>query len=101
MTDDDDPGEGLTTEQLLERFGPGWMERVAERRAAQGTLGAQLQLARMHAKLTQTELAELSGVRQPDISEIERGGGNPTRTTLEKLGVALGIDFVIGASSAA
>jgi transcriptional regulator with XRE-family HTH domain len=54
----------------------------------------------MQAKLTQVALAELSGVRQGDISDIENGRGNPTKRTLEKLGVALNIDFVIGASSA-
>jgi transcriptional regulator with XRE-family HTH domain len=39
--------------------------------------------------LTQRELADLSGVRQADISRIERGAGNPTESTLQRLAAAL------------
>jgi len=35
-------------------------------------------------------ISELSGVPQADISRIERGAGNPTEATLERLDVALG-----------
>ena len=100
MTDEDDPGEGLTIEQLLERLKRGRAKADAEWHA-RGAVGQQLLLGRTRAQLSQAQLAERSGVRQSDISEIENGLGNPTRKTLEKLGVALGIDFVIGASSAA
>jgi DNA-binding XRE family transcriptional regulator len=81
-----DPDMGSRTDEAVLRAGP---------------VGNQLFAARTMAKLTQVALAELSGVRQGDISDIENGRGNPTKRTLEKLGVALNIDFVIGASSAA
>jgi transcriptional regulator with XRE-family HTH domain len=35
-------------------------------------------------------ISELTGVPQADISRIERGAGNPTEATLERLAVALG-----------
>ena len=101
---DTPPGPGLTTAELfakLEREVPGLASHAAARNAERGVLGMQLYTARMSKDLSQYALAERSGVRQPDISAIECGGGNPTRRTLEKLGVALGIDFTIGASSAA
>lgn len=40
--------------------------------------------------MTQIELSEKSGVAQADISRIERGLGNPTSTTLDRLGEAVG-----------
>jgi transcriptional regulator with XRE-family HTH domain len=39
--------------------------------------------ARVACGLSQRELAERSGVRQADISRIERGAGNPTESTLQ------------------
>lgn len=48
-------------------------------------LGTQLSRARRAADLTQSELAELTGVQQAVISRIERGKGNPTLKTLELL----------------
>jgi transcriptional regulator with XRE-family HTH domain len=41
--------------------------------------------ARKSAGLTQAELAERAGVTQPVIARLERGGGNPTFTTLERV----------------
>jgi predicted transcriptional regulator len=41
--------------------------------------------ARRKAGLTQTELAERAGVTQPVIARLERGGGNPTFETLERV----------------
>ena len=40
--------------------------------------------------ITQTQLAEDSGIAQPDISLIERGEGNPTVATLNALAKPLG-----------
>jgi len=96
--------EGFSTQELLaalERADSGLADRAEATRESRGALGTQLYKARVGRGLTQRELSERSYVRQPDISEIERGGGNPTRSTLEKLGVALGVDFSIGTSSAA
>jgi ribosome-binding protein aMBF1 (putative translation factor) len=52
-------------------------------------LGLQYRDARVARGLTQRQLAELTGVRQADISRIERGAGNPTEATLQRLAAAL------------
>jgi len=67
------PGEG----ELRKRF-----EAAIE-------LGLQFHDARVACGLSQRELAERSGVRQADISRIERGAGNPTEATLHRLASAL------------
>jgi transcriptional regulator with XRE-family HTH domain len=41
--------------------------------------------ARRKAGLTQAELAARAGVTQPVIARLERGGGNPTFETLERV----------------
>lgn len=41
--------------------------------------------------LTQEQLAEAVGVRQPRIAEVERGDANPRLDTLAKLAYALGV----------
>jgi ribosome-binding protein aMBF1 (putative translation factor) len=53
------------------------------------TLGLQFHDARVALGLTQRQLAEKTGVPQADISRIERGAGNPTQATLEKLAGAM------------
>jgi ribosome-binding protein aMBF1 (putative translation factor) len=52
-------------------------------------LGLEYRDARVERGLTQRQLADLSGVPQADISRIERGGGNPTEATLQRLAGAL------------
>lgn len=52
-------------------------------------LGLQFQDARNALGWSQRELSERSGVRQADISRIERGTGNPTEATLHRLAEAL------------
>jgi ribosome-binding protein aMBF1 (putative translation factor) len=52
-------------------------------------LGLQYRDVRVARGLTQRQLAELTGVRQADISRIERGAGNPTEATLQRLAAAL------------
>lgn len=52
-------------------------------------LGLQFRDARVARDLSQRELSERSGVRQADISRIERGAGNPTEATLQRLASAL------------
>lgn len=41
--------------------------------------------------LTQEQLAEAVGVRQPRIAEVERGDANPRLDTLSRLAFALGV----------
>ncbi|HEY2671357.1 MAG TPA: helix-turn-helix transcriptional regulator [Rugosimonospora sp.] len=53
-------------------------------------LGLQYHDARKARGLTQRQLSDLTGVPQADISRIERGAGNPTEATLERLAAALG-----------
>jgi XRE family transcriptional regulator, regulator of sulfur utilization len=53
-------------------------------------LGLQFHDARVSMGITQQELALRAGVPQADISRIERGGGNPTEATLQRLARALG-----------
>jgi ribosome-binding protein aMBF1 (putative translation factor) len=53
------------------------------------SLGLQFHDARVAMGLTQRQLADRSGVPQADISRIERGGGNPTEATLQRLAQSL------------
>jgi uncharacterized protein len=46
---------------------------------------ARLRAARLNAGLTQQQLAELSGVRQPNIAAYERGLRRPSRLMLQRL----------------
>lgn len=43
--------------------------------------------------LTEEQLAEKSGVSRQVIRNIESGTGNPTLSTLDKLGAALGVEL--------
>ncbi|MFI5932586.1 helix-turn-helix domain-containing protein [Actinoplanes sp. NPDC051494] len=58
-------------------------------------LGERIAGRREELGLTQEQVAERSGVRQSDISRIERGRANPTRATLEKIAAALGAQLTL------
>ncbi len=62
-------------------------------------LAHRLLMAREKANMTQKELAEKTGIYQADISKLERGLGNPSIATLERLAdgleMDLQIDFII------
>ena len=45
--------------------------------------------ARKKTGLTQTELAERTGITQGDISKIERGNANPSLSTLKRLAAGM------------
>jgi len=45
-------------------------------------------------KSTQTEVARRAGLRQPEISRLESGGGTPTIGMLERPAHALELRFV-------
>jgi DNA-binding XRE family transcriptional regulator len=57
--------------------------------AAGIALGLQFRDARVSRGLTQAELSGLTGIPQADISRIERGAGNPTESTMQRLAHAL------------
>lgn len=59
--------------------------------AAAGELEPGYQIARLRVKegLTQKELAEKVGTRQPAIARIENGTSAPTLTSLKKISEAL------------
>lgn len=53
-------------------------------------LARQLAFLRKGQGLTQRQLAELTGIQQPEISRIEAGVSNPNASTLWKLAASLG-----------
>ena len=65
------------------------------------SLARQLAAQRRAQHLTQTQLAERSGIDQAEISRIERGQANPTTATLGALTGALGLDIRLVPSEAA
>lgn len=60
--------------------------------AAYDALEPASQIARLRIEvgLTQAQLAELVGTKQPSIARLERGQTQPTIAFLRKLGAALG-----------
>lgn len=60
---------------MMNKPGPGLAHAVRALRVMRG--------------LGQSELARRAGVQQAQVSQIERGAGNPTRKTLEALAAAL------------
>lgn len=54
--------------------------------------------ARRKRNVTQKQLAEMTGITQPDISRLENGRGNPSLRTLNNLakglGMVLKVEFV-------
>lgn len=52
-------------------------------------LGRSVRAARLRARLTQEEPARRAGMSQEALSLLERGGGNPTMKTLERIARAL------------
>ena len=55
----------------------------------------QIILARSKANLTQKELAERSGIKQSNISRLERGTYNPSLNSLKKIAKGLGKELHI------
>ena len=58
------------------------------------SVGRAIRAARRRLSITQSQLAEMSGVSQPMISSIERGGGVSVGTLL-RLVPSLGLELVI------
>lgn len=49
---------------------------------------------RSQLKISQTDLAEMAGVSLATVKDIERGVGNPSIQTLEKILAVLGMEIV-------
>lgn len=47
--------------------------------------------ARKASGMTQKQLAEKTGINQADISKMERGNGNPSLRTLQRLAAGMGM----------
>ena len=47
--------------------------------------------ARKESGLTQQQLSERTGIAQTDISKLERGNGNPSLRTLQRLAAGMGM----------
>ena len=56
---------------------------------ARALFGRRLKEARLRKGMTQAELSRLTGIAQPDVSQIERGLANCTIETMEKLAAAV------------
>ncbi len=67
---------------------PGFAE-AWERISPPFVLGDNVNRLRRERALTQEQLAERAGMRQPRIAAIERGDGNPRLDTLTRLAIAL------------
>ncbi|MBD2705529.1 helix-turn-helix transcriptional regulator [Spirosoma sp. BT702] len=61
----------------------------------QKAVGETVRAARKEAGLTQSELGELAGMKQPNIAALEKGKGNLSLDQLEKIAVALGKDVKV------
>lgn len=57
-------------------------------------IGDLFKTRREFLQLKQEDLAEMSGVTTRTINIVERGKGNPSIRTLEKLAVILGLEIV-------
>ena len=76
----------LLQEQLKdEEFAKAWEETELEYQIKRMLISARLEQG-----LTQKQLSELSGIRQSNISRIEKGVCVPTLTTLNELAKAFG-----------
>lgn len=63
--------------------------------AVQVALGRDLRAARRLGNMTQSDLAERTGVDQAEISRIENGRANPTLETIARLASALDSKLVL------
>ena len=54
-----------------------------------------IRVRRESLNVTQQSLAQLSGVGLRTVKQFERGKGNPTLQTLQKLGDALGLEVTV------
>ncbi|MDO5971906.1 helix-turn-helix transcriptional regulator [Flavivirga aquimarina] len=58
-------------------------------------IGNSIKARRKALKVTQPQLAELAGVSVTTLYQIERGQGNPTLDTLDKIADVLGMEVCL------
>jgi len=58
-------------------------------------IGRAIRRRRQTLKITQSVLADISGVARHTISDLESGNGNPTLEVLRNLSVPLGLRLVL------
>lgn len=58
-------------------------------------LGEAVRRRREELRLTQTQLGELAGLKQPAVARFEAGGTMPTIPLLERLAAALGMSLTV------
>lgn len=66
--------------------------------SASEALGEALAEARKARRMSQPQLSQATGIQQAEISRIERGRGNPTVTTIDKLARALDVPWSFGST---
>lgn len=90
--------EELRQEQLQQdpAFRAYWERTALARAVALALLGY-----RVKHHLTQTQLAEKLGVRQPQVSRLEMGEHNPSLELLQRLARVLGLRFIVEVAPAA
>lgn len=73
-------------DQLMQdpEFKAAWEADAPQRAIRQAILKA-----RVEQKITQQELANRAGIKQPSLARVESGSSSPTITTLTKLAKAL------------
>lgn len=59
------------------------------------SIGKTISVLRKEKKIKQIELAEITGISQTYLSQIEKGVKVPTIEILEKISLALGIPYAI------
>lgn len=64
-------------------------------------LGAMVRQLRLDVGLSQEELAQRAGMTQPALSRLERGGGIPTITVLDRIASALQATLTVSMTRAA
>lgn len=59
------------------------------------SIGAQIKQRRKHLKVTQRQLADLSGVGINTLTKIERDEANPTLSLLNRILDTLGLELTV------
>lgn len=90
-----------TSEQVREKaLRDPRVRREWERTALARAVALELSAYRARHDMTQRQLAEILGWRQPRVAKVESGDHNPTVETLAHLSACLGIQFNINIAPA-